>query len=1462
MKTLNNHLSTTRKASGKQHRKYLVIRQNETSTIIKDTLNNDEHPYKKIYIPEGEQVILFICSIRLNGSLVFQYSILNDYTISETYSFDVIERKDNGYVLENNENIQLFAPLFYEDKITKNTIELTIESFDLEKNQVFFQSSPKTDSTSIIKPSDLFEINKPYPFKIKDFEKISEEFSIFHLEYKGFFTTVKAFSFQNKELIGTNLTCYTYKIVGDKLYLSQDKKALIRQYYNSGNNYKFTIKSLEKDEHSDYYLIEGKYGFTHRMYINYFLENSDNDIIGTEQEYFLRKIDDSGNLILKFTFDTQNKFYTIEEIFKSIGYIDNIEPYFYDLEEELKLEKYKKIDFKNLFDLYNSKENTWLFSYLNFLTQSYVKNLIIEKEYDIALDILKLTVKLEEWILEGSDYLSIFGLDKQERIKKMAESELQRTGFKIEALEKITSNTYINYIENISKKIKISQNLRPTSINVFRELLLFSDDLINKTTDEIVSIIGFLVRKGNLETYDYKSLNNLLSFKIKKVKKELNNRLKQSNYQMDEIDKSGIFQIIQFIFLQITLDIKTENTQGSILNSAALFRYYSYLDSNINNKKALILKAVECITKSNYLKLDTTEIENFKIENYINNQDIEIISPKKDSNNYKKWFISEGLICKSTNGLHLVNNKHFKANNNSNRLTNVASYLNNNINISSTIKLDLSLSNLDNIKEYAFNWTEYYSDVPFENSKTISNVNIGDFVKVEAKNYLKDRKSIIFLRIIENTSKGEGILAMNNLSKSSLNGLRGIINPGDIFIAEIKEINEKGLQFQLINQINDISKKLHLENDQVNVVITEIFNDSIFVLTEKGCSGHLFDKNSDYYQIGDVYSAKIQYYSEKFNTYNIELDTKKNINLNPSTLLRNLLESSIIELSSDLEDESNDNLDSNRKLIEDLIMSLESFAFLEEKIELKLELYYVIKLFCSIIKSSRSYYFDSLIKNIEAVDDFKNLDYKKSFINFDFITDLTLEKFQSLTHINESYRLLSYYNDVDSISKLISLTNESSNSINKKLNDLILAHNLLIKNGVTDPILLSSTKKIIYQTISNDNSEPIIDITNNNPISDEENIHSEEVSLGRETNTIEFKTSVFFYAETSKINKKEQGFIILKTICGFLNAEGGSLFLGVNDNGFPIGLDEEFKVINNGNHDSYERYIRKLIVEHFNKDVNGQIEFNFSKLNDIEYVEISIPEYNIPVSLREEFYQRQGNETRILKGNDLFLFFKRKEKILDSQVIEEPNISYGQQAIKFDFYNNQKSESNNTQIINAKNKTKEIAYLYFLSGGKYMLSKQNFESEIIEHRIPISEVDKKKFLIQAYDNTCINKIKVRTLLDHRFDYQYSNSKFLDAKLVLLTLAQDSDVLELNVIKDKKRYTKLYEIKNISIHEQMYLKGNKIIQETIDNLDSLRILDSKHKNELERLIYKSRQRIGKEDNNPNFKSEFNYLKNIK
>ena len=53
----------------------------------------------------------------------------------------------------------------------------------------------------------------------------------------------------------------------------------------------------------------------------------------------------------------------------------------------------------------------------------------------------------------------------------------------------------------------------------------------------------------------------------------------------------------------------------------------------------------------------------------------------------------------------------------------------------------------------------------------------------------------------------------------------------------------------------------------------------------------------------------------------------------------------------------------------------------------------------------------------------------------------------------------------------------------------------------------------------------------------------------------------------------------MKAVAGFMNAHGGTLLIGVNDNRRAIGLDNDYKLTKKGNHDlrdSFENWLTDL----------------------------------------------------------------------------------------------------------------------------------------------------------------------------------------------------------------------------------------------------------------------------------------------
>ncbi|MGS2762746.1 ATP-binding protein [Sinomicrobium sp. M5D2P9] len=128
----------------------------------------------------------------------------------------------------------------------------------------------------------------------------------------------------------------------------------------------------------------------------------------------------------------------------------------------------------------------------------------------------------------------------------------------------------------------------------------------------------------------------------------------------------------------------------------------------------------------------------------------------------------------------------------------------------------------------------------------------------------------------------------------------------------------------------------------------------------------------------------------------------------------------------------------------------------------------------------------------------------------------------------------------------------------------------------------------------------------------------------------------------------------LKWICGFANANGGKLYIGIDDNGKVAGID---------NH-------RELLEQLPNKfrDVLGVFaEVNLLDEDGSYYIEIIISRYDVPISLRGKYYVRTGSTLQELKGAALNEFIlKRTGKTWDDIPVESATLKdIDERAIAF-----------------------------------------------------------------------------------------------------------------------------------------------------------------------------------------------------
>jgi len=149
-----------------------------------------------------------------------------------------------------------------------------------------------------------------------------------------------------------------------------------------------------------------------------------------------------------------------------------------------------------------------------------------------------------------------------------------------------------------------------------------------------------------------------------------------------------------------------------------------------------------------------------------------------------------------------------------------------------------------------------------------------------------------------------------------------------------------------------------------------------------------------------------------------------------------------------------------------------------------------------------------------------------------------------------------------------------------------------------------------------------------------------------ESQRIEFKSSLKYDITLKKANTKLQE-QIMKTIAGFLNSKGGILFIGVNDNGGLLGLENDYKLLGRKNNfDGLLIHLNNLLKKYFKGNIFTNLDFVSLNIESKEICIIDVEKSSIPLFLQPEgdFYIRSGTSTNKLNTEDAILYIKNHFK--------------------------------------------------------------------------------------------------------------------------------------------------------------------------------------------------------------------------
>ena len=103
----------------------------------------------------------------------------------------------------------------------------------------------------------------------------------------------------------------------------------------------------------------------------------------------------------------------------------------------------------------------------------------------------------------------------------------------------------------------------------------------------------------------------------------------------------------------------------------------------------------------------------------------------------------------------------------------------------------------------------------------------------------------------------------------------------------------------------------------------------------------------------------------------------------------------------------------------------------------------------------------------------------------------------------------------------------------------------------------------------------------------------------------------------------------LKWICGFANAQGGRIYIGKDDAGKAVGV-EGYKTL------------MDEIPNKIKNNLGITAEVNLLQEDGMDFIEIIVSPYSVPISLRGSYYYRSGSVKQELTGPALYEFLLKR----------------------------------------------------------------------------------------------------------------------------------------------------------------------------------------------------------------------------
>ena len=346
-----------------------------------------------------------------------------------------------------------------------------------------------------------------------------------------------------------------------------------------------------------------------------------------------------------------------------------------------------------------------------------------------------------------------------------------------------------------------------------------------------------------------------------------------------------------------------------------------------------------------------------------------------------------------------------------------------------------------------------------------------------------------------------------------------------------------------------------------------------------------------------------------------------------------------------------------------------------------------------------------------------------------------------------------------------------------------------------------------------------------------------KVNFGTEDAKKEFKSSIVYPAGETEPDIDKQLGIICRTIAGFMNANGGTLYIGVSDNGYVCGIEGDYSHLNDGkdeftykeNDDQYMQKITNRICDALGRTAGTLIDMKIKEADGMKYCTIDIKKASSPVWFYgNKLFVRIVTTNRKLMGDEITQFVLNrlsktafaKQKEEEKPVIDEYSSEPAQTPAAAPTVSATPTPAPVPAAPATVKKAKKAwRNITFYNNGEWSFQKDELSGAdvICNAEVPCDAKQNSLILILAYENGHVEATELKKVMYGKSGLLPSDNRrkqglhLANGKLVSAFCVKKKDMLLLTTEKAGETFVKALDVDTLGIHDHMG-KGNDIVHE--------------------------------------------------